>query len=129
MFERLAERPGIVDHGEQGFLADAADGREGEKGALLVDRARAQRRERHRPMDVADPILRFVVAGPIHGHSPSKESGSSGKTRRATKRPMIGTLRSEEHTSELQSLMRISYAVFCLNKKQMNIETKYDTQH
>src|SRR3546814_2141304 len=27
------------------------------------------------------------------------------------------TLRSEEHTSELQSIMRISYAVFCLNKK------------
>src|SRR3546814_1102885 len=31
---------------------------------------------------------------------------------------MVGsTLRSEEHTSELQSLMRISYAVFCLKKK------------
>src|SRR3546814_9129720 len=28
--------------------------------------------------------------------------------------------RSEEHTSELQSLMRISYAVFCLNKKNTN---------
>src|SRR3546814_4858616 len=28
--------------------------------------------------------------------------------------------RSEEHTSELQSLMRISYAVFCLNKKKQN---------
>src|SRR3546814_3353387 len=28
------------------------------------------------------------------------------------------TTRSEEHTSELQSLMRISYAVFCLNKKK-----------
>src|SRR3546814_3221874 len=28
-----------------------------------------------------------------------------------------GTFRSEEHTSELQSLMRISYAVFCLKKK------------
>src|SRR3546814_1164297 len=28
-----------------------------------------------------------------------------------------GELRSEEHTSELQSLMRISYAVFCLKKK------------
>src|SRR3546814_8816117 len=27
-------------------------------------------------------------------------------------------IRSEEHTSELQSLMRISYAVFCLNKKK-----------
>src|SRR3546814_5302806 len=34
--------------------------------------------------------------------------------------------RSEEHTSELQSLMRISYAVFCLkkkNKKKINIDT------
>src|SRR3546814_9261760 len=30
-------------------------------------------------------------------------------------------LRSEEHTSELQSLMRISYAVFCLKKKHTNI--------
>src|SRR3546814_6530534 len=30
---------------------------------------------------------------------------------------MGGEKRSEEHTSELQSLMRISYAVFCLNKK------------
>src|SRR3546814_4684736 len=29
-----------------------------------------------------------------------------------------GAVRSEEHTSELQSLMRISYAVFCLNKKK-----------
>src|SRR3546814_1309810 len=31
--------------------------------------------------------------------------------------------RSEEHTSELQSLMRISYAVFCLKKKNTNITT------
>src|SRR3546814_2584826 len=30
----------------------------------------------------------------------------------------ISSLRSEEHTSELQSLMRISYAVFCLKKKK-----------
>src|SRR3546814_6339429 len=34
--------------------------------------------------------------------------------------------RSEEHTSELQSLMRISYAVFCLKKKKANIT---NTQH
>src|SRR3546814_6885461 len=33
-------------------------------------------------------------------------------------REMEGDLRSEEHTSELQSLMRISYAVFCLKKKK-----------
>src|SRR3546814_10606454 len=33
----------------------------------------------------------------------------------------LGVARSEEHTSELQSLMRISYAVFCLKKKNKNV--------
>src|SRR3546814_7902051 len=33
---------------------------------------------------------------------------------------ITGPIRSEEHTSELQSLMRISYAVFCLKKKKKN---------
>src|SRR3546814_6612720 len=33
------------------------------------------------------------------------------------------SLRSEEHTSELQSLMRISYAVFCLKKKIQHLST------
>src|SRR3546814_4796865 len=38
-------------------------------------------------------------------------------------------LRSEEHTSELQSLMRISYAVFCLKKKINNRKlTQFNTQ-
>src|SRR3546814_6615515 len=42
---------------------------------------------------------------------------------------MAYMLRSEEHTSELQSLMRISYAVFCLkNKKQKNNKTKPDIE-
>src|SRR3546814_3280401 len=36
--------------------------------------------------------------------------------------------RSEEHTSELQSLMRTSYAVFCLKKKTINIQ-QYTTLH
>src|SRR3546814_5888030 len=35
--------------------------------------------------------------------------------------PLPFLLRSEEHTSELQSLMRISYAAFCLKKKNTNI--------
>src|SRR3546814_6627505 len=35
------------------------------------------------------------------------------------RRPRSGEERSEEHTSELQSLMRISYAVFCLKKKKI----------
>src|SRR3546814_5461300 len=36
-------------------------------------------------------------------------------------RSMLPVLRSEEHTSELQSLMRISYAVSCLKKKKIRI--------
>src|SRR3546814_2533687 len=36
--------------------------------------------------------------------------------------------RSEEHTSELQSLMRISYAVFCLKKKKHENKTNEDTK-
>src|SRR3546814_9337115 len=35
-------------------------------------------------------------------------------------RSVLTQIRSEEHTSELQSLMRISYAVFCLNKKKIH---------
>src|SRR3546814_4593941 len=38
-------------------------------------------------------------------------------------------LRSEEHTSELQSLMRISYAVFCLKKKKSNTSSIHMRQH
>src|SRR3546814_1498243 len=38
------------------------------------------------------------------------------------------TLRSEEHTSELQSLMRISYAVFCLKKKKNKHNEKQDNK-
>src|SRR3546814_9153169 len=45
--------------------------------------------------------------------------------RKALHRPQ---LRSEEHTSELQSLMRISYAVFCLKKKIKNT-SKYTTHN
>src|SRR3546814_969209 len=38
----------------------------------------------------------------------------------------VARTRSEEHTSELQSLMRISYAVFCLKKKKSHIKSKTD---
>src|SRR3546814_5655383 len=36
----------------------------------------------------------------------------------------VAAARSEEHTSELQSLMRISYAVFCLKKKKTSCESQ-----
>src|SRR3546814_9741407 len=38
-------------------------------------------------------------------------------------RAVVDDRRSEEHTSELQSLMRISYAVFCLKKKKQHTKT------
>src|SRR3546814_3075902 len=40
---------------------------------------------------------------------------------------LMVALRSEEHTSELQSLMRISYAVFCLKKKKEHTTTTTHT--
>src|SRR3546814_2746399 len=52
-------------------------------------------------------------------------------TRRTASRSRRRGRRSEEHTSELQSLMRISYAVFCLkkkkNKQMSTINTRYHT--
>src|SRR3546814_1632508 len=47
--------------------------------------------------------------------------GSSPAVRREPRRRRIWLSRSEEHTSELQSLMRISYAVFCLKKKKQQL--------
>src|SRR3546814_4780938 len=44
-------------------------------------------------------------------------------------RPGAVFRRSEEHTSELQSLMRISYAVFCLKKKNKNNKTHTEHEH
>src|SRR3546814_1107954 len=46
------------------------------------------------------------------------------RIKRAMALPKEHGSRSEEHTSELQSLMRISYAVFCLNKKKTTRDTK-----
>src|SRR3546814_3379819 len=49
-----------------------------------------------------------------------KTFGSFGRHMKVT--------RSEEHTSELQSLMRISYAVFCLNKKKKKTNKKHKNE-
>src|SRR3546814_7887091 len=57
------------------------------------------------------PLRLFTESGVL-----AQESFISGLWRRLGERVLPE--RSEEHTSELQSLMRISYAVFCLTKKQ-----------
>src|SRR3546814_10576948 len=57
-------------------------------------------------------------------HKPLLRKRRPGRDRGQLSRSNLGRLaqkRSEEHTSELQSLMRISYAVFCLKKKIITI--------
>src|SRR3546814_4301932 len=78
--------------GDEGQARPAA-GRDRNPGAVTPGRAGDPMRERPRPLPWSGiPASCF---------------------RRVTR------VRSEEHTSELQSLMRISYAVFCLKKKQI----------
>src|SRR3546814_1038147 len=55
----------------------------------------------------------------FHENSRPVDTPSSEQVRRPINREGLSR-RSEEHTSELQSLMRISYAVFCLKKKKTN---------
>src|SRR3546814_9904478 len=71
---------------------------------------------------------RFVlIAAAVAAAVPAHASGDSGEVLNALVRarlaeaggePVVALTRSEEHTSELQSLMRISHAVFCLQKQK-----------
>src|SRR3546814_2066303 len=72
------------------------------------------------PSAAANPLVLTDVrwiAEPASGKKAPRASVSSTASRAAT-RVSTDRARSEEHTSELQSLMRISYAVFCLKKKK-----------
>src|SRR3546814_6632657 len=68
---------------------------------------------------------RVLGSGQGRAQQPRRHAAERWHARRLVPRPCPGVLRwpgrehrSEEHTSELQSLMRISYAVFCLKKKK-----------
>src|SRR3546814_3404918 len=68
--------------------------------------------------------LILLLAGPAEIALAWKADGFHGRfSRKRRHARLIHTARSEEHTSELQSLMRISYAVFCLKKKKRITET------
>src|SRR3546814_8151082 len=69
------------------------------------------------------------LAGTACSHRPGgaqAQGNQLGHLRHADARHRATPDRSEEHTSELQSLMRISYAVFCLKKKK-NTDSKVNT--
>src|SRR3546814_4714134 len=58
------------------------------------------------------------------------QDGTNEAERRVVERELsIPPTRSEEHTSELQSLMRISYAVFCLKKKKQQKQKGHKNEH
>src|SRR3546814_3128636 len=88
---RRLDQPKIEDRGRAGLEAD-------------IGRGAAFERQRSR---AAGPTHRLAAVGAgADAHVPRSGGDVPGRHRR-----------SEEHTSELQSLMRISYAVFCLKKK------------
>src|SRR3546814_3128500 len=68
--------------------------------------------------------LAFVVQGMQVGQGFAHGKGKLMQVELALEHDRDDVRRSEEHTSELQSLMRISYAVFCLKKKITNTPTK-----
>src|SRR3546814_1830017 len=90
-------------------------------------------RGRELPLDGSSAILRMFVERPGEQGGSEGRGAPLGRGRRHLEfyihqlvervlNPIVGIvgapqLRSEEYTSELQSLMRISYAVFCLKKK------------
>src|SRR3546814_4465101 len=95
---------GLARHGAGGIAGCGRNGDPGQAGPA-VDQHRRRRQGWPRAVSERDagsePVGR--EAGAVHGPDNAR-AGAGG--------------RSEEHTSELQSLMRISYAVFCLKKKK-----------
>src|SRR3546814_877329 len=103
--------------------------RGGERGscgtASACERPARSRRHAVSCIDDARPCLAFPrginlshspSGPPLKRRRPCITRGYASRPRGNRRRARYGTPRSEEHTSELQSLMRYSYAVFCLKK-------------
>src|SRR3546814_7530406 len=97
--ERISRRRLHALSGPAGYVASAAD------TYRLFDHARCG--------VLATGLAAVAQGGYLSAERHWPIPGSAGALRRR-----LGTRRSEEHTSELQSLMRTSYAVFCLKKKK-----------
>src|SRR3546814_4080560 len=79
-----------------------------------------------------DHIVGIRLRGTPHGRFADgirRRQRNPGRDRLGrTRSPKLRYIRSEEHPSELQSLLRISYAVFCLKKKKHIHNTPYTTK-
>src|SRR3546814_3359023 len=89
----------------------------------------------------SDPLVDVRGLGGLDDDAVELARADMGRCALSGKEPAVGTQnallppgappRSEEHTSELQSLMRISYAVFCLKQKKLikHTNTQHGSQH
>src|SRR3546814_4128881 len=75
------------------------------------------------PCDLSSPAIERHWSDTFHGRCKLDQRDIVGRSKKRMDPGRVAgcqrLLRSEEHTSELQSLMRISYAVFCLKKKTL----------
>src|SRR3546814_6768585 len=86
------------------------------------------------PKVTFSPFSSTATSAPVIALSAAPAARSSGDLPQAARQTSSETettsgTRSEEHTSELQSLMRISYAVFCLKKKKTIQKKERTTQN
>src|SRR3546814_3875293 len=79
--------------------------------------------ERQRLQSVLPKPFRGIRNSPVATRTLTILHSAPPSIRAACSIPACWVRRSEEHTSELQSLMRISYAVFCLKKKKLTHHT------
>src|SRR3546814_5517586 len=89
--------------------------------------------------DTLFPYTTLFRSLPIAAHRVCRSTSMAALSFKSSSLPLVSRvrieamwvcadLRSEEHTSELQSLMRISYAVFCLKKKTNTTQNNYPKQ-
>src|SRR3546814_7138689 len=110
----LAGFDGVQLHGANGylidqFLRDGSNGRDDDYGGPVENRIRLLR-------EVTEALIGVWGKDRV-GVRLSPNGDSQG----------VDDSKSEEHTSELQSLMRISYAVFCLKKKKHKTQQSIQT--
>src|SRR3546814_8574728 len=101
---------GAGDESLSGILADRQ---------VLVQVGANPRRRLGRDRPFAEQVDRHAAGGPRIGIDAARRAAGAGfGVERLEQMRAPNLVRSEEHTSELQSLMRTSYAVLCLKKKK-----------
>src|SRR3546814_4050084 len=125
---------GVVQLLGHNGVAWTGDGREARQQALLCSIADDDLAWPGLHAPPRDPACsRAAVTGHARIGAVVQQRVERAPAGQSTQQPVehgIEAVRSEEHTSELQSLMRISYAVFCLTKKkQQNIQSIKQDNH